>query len=196
MNSQIIKLTDSLDLLREDELKKIGLEERLAYMDKLCNLLGPEPNIFEQFIYGRGKEAKAIQDLKANLIKAKSDIISVLGNSLMITVKQEESLFSTAHAAQIIGTSELCVRRLNQLNEKCINDLLDDYEDAINFIESKTNLNATLKQKLLQEAVDRLQLRQADIFENYRKLVSEFRKLISDVVSSVRTNLNRQKVEN
>lgn len=173
-------------LLDEEHLKKLGLEERIAYLDRLTELAGEEPNIIEQIVFGKRKEAKAIQELKITAINAKSKVLSVLGNSLTILVKQEEGLLGTRYSAAVVGTSEMFIRQLNQVNEKCITNLVDDYLDTIREIESKSGLGINLKETLLKEAEERLGQRQHDTFNNYREVLGEFRRLVKDIVTAIK----------
>lgn len=172
-------------LFTDEELKKLSLEERLGYINKLLDKLD-EPNILEQFFMGRKKEANAIQEAKALAIKARGEVIEALGNSLRISVKQEEGMLGSRYSANLIATSEVLTRNMNKVNEQAIDLLVDDYQETVANLGSRQGLDASLKESLLDQAKDRLFQRQADTYEGFKKLLGQYRALVGELVGSIR----------
>jgi hypothetical protein len=171
-------------LFSEEELKKLSLEERLGYINKLLDNL-EDPNIIEQYFMGKKKEASAIQEMKVVAIQSRRDVIESLGNSLKITVKQEEGLLGTTFAANLIGTTEKIALKLNGLNEQAIDLLVDDFLGSINNINSRVDPPKHVRQQQLENAEQRLVYRQTDTLEGFQKLLSEFRGLVHAFVTSI-----------
>jgi hypothetical protein len=185
------EITLENQLLSEQQLKKLGLEERITYMHKLIEHAGEEPNIIEQLFFGRKGEAKAIQDQKIAFSRGITQVLNSLCNSLTISVKQEEGLLGTKFCAAEIGTAEVLIRNLNQINERAITLLVDDYLEAKASIEEKSEkLGNELKELLLSEAKDRLTVRQHETYVGFKQLLSQFRSLIDNFVVAINERKN------
>ncbi|MFH0806578.1 MAG: hypothetical protein V1885_02545 [Candidatus Brennerbacteria bacterium] len=174
-----------VSLFSEEELKKLSLEERLNYINKLLDKL-EEPNILEQLFMGRKREASAIQEAKTLAIKARSEIIEALGNSLRISVKQEEGMLGSRYSANLIATSEVLTRNMNKVNEQAIDLLVDDYQETVASLGTRQGLEDTLKEALLTQAKDRLYQRQSDTYEGFKNLLAQYRHLVGELVGSIR----------
>ena len=173
-------------LLNEKQLEKLGLQERITYMYKLIEHAGKEPNIFEQYFFGKKAEAESIQEQKIAFSKGITKVLNSLCNSLTITLKQEEGLLGMKFCAAQIGTAEVLIRNLNQINERAINFLVDDYLETKTSIENKgENLGDELKTLLLKEAVDRLIVRRHEMYTGFNQLLNQFRNLIDNFVGAI-----------
>lgn len=173
-------------LLSEEELKNIGIEERLQYLSRLLNEAGEEPNIIEQLFFNKRQEAKAIQEIKIAVIQQRRQVIEAMGQALTVTVLQEEALLGVRYSAALIATSEVMVRDLNKIDEAAISTLLDDYVDTLNHIQSNSQIDADLKQQLLDDAKTRLAERQDDTYASFKSLLHRFRDLVGDVVEKIK----------